>query len=276
MGVDGTVGRLARDMGADLALELADRISAGSGHRLVGVDDDPLQSDGVAERHEHRHELHRRAVRVGDDARVALHVVGIDLADDERDGRVHSPGRAVVDDRRAAGDGERGELARGVAAGREEGDVDAVEGLPGREFDLAGRAVDRDRLAGGPLRGEQAQVADGELPFEKDLDHRPPDDAGGADDRDGEVLACHVGHGSAVTVAGRAPREYISGAVRDPGRSAVEENGPRSVEGAGRLAVRAIRSDAQPGNVGASRPQVMVALTPLVRRRRLTGWTAPA
>src|SRR5207247_2656420 len=83
-----------------------------------------------------------------------------------------------------------------------------------------------------------AQVADGELPFEKDLDHRPPDDAGGADDRDGEVLACHVGHGSAVTVAGRAPREYISGAVRDPGRSAAEEHGPRSGDGGGSLACR--------------------------------------
>ncbi len=76
--------------------------------------------------------------------------------------------------------------------------------------DLVGRALDRNGLAGGSLRGEKAQLADGKLPFEEDLDHRPPDDAGGADDRDGESLACHVVHGSAVTVAGRAPREYIS------------------------------------------------------------------
>ena len=67
-----------------------------------------------------------------------------------------------------------------------------------------GRAVDRDGLAGGSLGGEQTEFADGKFAFEQDLDHRPPDDAGGADDRDGEGLACHVAHGSAVTVAGRA------------------------------------------------------------------------
>ena len=97
-------------------------------------------------------------------------------------------------------------------------------------------ALDRDRPAGRPLGREQPQLADGKLPFEEDLDHRPPDDAGGADDRDGEGLACHVGHGSAVTVAGRARREYSSGPFRSGARTSFEGETRRA---AGRPAVRA-------------------------------------
>ena len=39
---------------------------------------------------------------------------------------------------------------------------------------------------GGATGGEQAQLADREVPFGQDLDHRSTDDAGGADDRDGQ------------------------------------------------------------------------------------------
>ncbi len=91
---------------------------------------------------------------------------------------------------------------RNVAAGGEEGDVDAVERLRQGLGDLVGSAIDRDDPPGRPAGGEQAQLPDRKLPFVEDLGHRPPDDAGGADDRDGERLACHVVHGSAVTVTG--------------------------------------------------------------------------
>ena len=64
------------------------------------------------------------------------------------------------------------------------------------------RPVDRDGPPGRPAGGKQAQLPDREFPLVEDLDHRPADDAGGADDRDGEGLPCHVGHGSAITVRG--------------------------------------------------------------------------
>ena len=82
---------------------------------------------------------------------------------------------------------------RDVGAGREERDVDAVEGLGDGLADLEGPAVDRDGPAGRAPGGEQAQVTDRELPLVEDLDHRPTDDAGGTDDRDGEGLTVHEG-----------------------------------------------------------------------------------
>jgi len=82
---------------------------------------------------------------------VALEVTGIHLADDQWHRRVHPPRRAVVDHRGAARDGKRRQLARRLAAGREERDVDALERVAAGEADLVRRAVDRDRLAGRSL-----------------------------------------------------------------------------------------------------------------------------
>src|SRR6266550_1449067 len=62
--------------------------------------------------------------------------------------------------------------------------------------------LDRNRASGRSTGRHEAQLPEGKLPLGEDLDHRPPDDAGGADDRDGERLACHIGHGSAVSVTG--------------------------------------------------------------------------
>ena len=133
--------------------------------------------------------------------RVAFEVVGIDLRHDERDRPVHPPGGRVVDHGRAAGDRGRGQLARDVGAGREEGDVDAVERLGDGLADLERAAIDGDGPPGRSAGGEQAQLTDRELPFVEDLDHRPSDDAGGSDDRDGQGLMVHEGDGSARSVA---------------------------------------------------------------------------
>ena len=203
---------LARDVGADLGLELGQRVGAGARHGLVGVDHDPLEADRVAERHQDGRHLHRGAVRVGDDARVAFEVARVDLRDDERDRRVHPPGRRVVDDRRATGDGSRRELLRDVGAGREQGDIDTVEGIGHRLGDLERATVDRHGPAGRSTGREQSQLTDRELPLVEDLDHRPSDDAGSSDDGDGEGVKVHgtarlrsscrrVGHG----------RKYSSG-----------------------------------------------------------------
>ncbi len=71
--------------------------------------------------------------------------------------------------------------------------------------------VDRDGASCGATGGEQAEVRERKLAFVEDLDHRPPDDAGGADDGDGEGSAVHEGDGSAQWLKGCGhARKYSS------------------------------------------------------------------
>ena len=184
--------RLAGGVGANLALQLGDRLGAGAGHGLVGVDDHALDADAVAQRHEHRHELHRRAVRVGDDALVGLEVVRVDLAHDERDGGIHAPRGRVVDDDRAARGGLGCEVARDVGAGAEQRDVDPVECLADGLLDLDRLAAHVDGPAGRPAGGEEPQLGDRKAALAEHLHHRPTDDAGGADD--GNREGCRLAH----------------------------------------------------------------------------------
>jgi hypothetical protein len=74
------------------------------------------------------------------------------------------------------------------AAGREEGDVDAFERFGRRLAHRQSPPVGADGRTGRSAGGEQSKLPDREMPLGQDLDHRPPDDAGGADDRDGQRL----------------------------------------------------------------------------------------
>ncbi len=186
-------------------------------HALVRVDDDPLEADGIAQRHENRGELHRRAVRVRDDPLVCLQVVWVHLADHERHSRIHAPGVGVVDDRGTPGDRQRGEHFGCGSARREERDVDAIEGAIRCLEHLMPDATDGERRTGRPLGGEETQLPYRELPFEQDLDHRPTDDPGGPDDGDGERLAGHPGHGSTASFNGTGHRPSIAARPRAPG-----------------------------------------------------------
>jgi hypothetical protein len=126
----------------DLVLQFVDRVRARATHRLVGIDDDPLQADSVAQRHQQRHQLHGRTVGIGDDAVVQRSIVRVDLGDDERDGGIHAPLARVIDDDGAAGGSFWREDLGSVGAGREQRNVNAVEGV-------------RPRLAHGhPAAGE--------------------------------------------------------------------------------------------------------------------------
>ena len=74
------------------------------------------------------------------------------------------------------------------AARREEGDVDAFEGLGSRLPDRQSPSVGAHRRSGRTAGGEQPKLPDREVPFGEDLDHRSTDDASGTDDRDGQRL----------------------------------------------------------------------------------------
>ncbi len=94
----------------------------------------------------------------------------------------------TVAPRRAASGARR--LGR-VATGAEERDIDAVERLGRRLPDHVLGAIDYDLASGASGAREQAELPERERALEQVLDHRPADDAGGADDRDGEGFRGH-------------------------------------------------------------------------------------
>ena len=83
---------------------------------------------------------------------------GLTWLHDQRDGRIHPPGTRVVDDRGAARRGLRGQLPGDVGAGREEGDVDAIEGL-GPTLRRSRRSDRRPRSSDRPTGRRRAAAA---------------------------------------------------------------------------------------------------------------------
>ena len=162
----------------------------GSGHRLVGGNDQPREPGLVVQRAQHRHRGHGGAVRVGDDAlgpergRVRVH-----LGHHQRHIRVHPPGGRVVDHDSTGGRDARGEQPGGRTAGREQRDVEAggVGGLRVLDDDVL--VAPGDRRACGAGRGEEPDLRDGEVPLEEDPPHYCADLAGGPDD-----AQTHAGH----------------------------------------------------------------------------------
>ena len=140
-------------------------------------------------------ELHRRAVGVGDDALVPGEVVGVHLRDDQRDRGVHAPRARVVDHGRAASRGLGRERLRRVAAGAEQGDVDALERVGRGQPDLELAVADGHPPARRTLGREQPQLGHRERLLEQDLGHRATHGAGGADDGDGQGIGAASGHG---------------------------------------------------------------------------------
>ena len=181
--VDTRLERAVLRVRADLALELVDRRRAGAADGLVGIDDHPLEAHAVAQRHQQRDELHRRAVRVGDDPVMLRGVARVDLADHERHAELHAPGVRVVDHDRATLCGFGRELARDVGAGREQGDIDALEGRrasplrrsgSGRRPRSRGRPSVPTRAGATPRPGIPARAAPGSSSGRRRRWHRRP------------------------------------------------------------------------------------------------------
>src|SRR5699024_10598977 len=82
---------------------------------------------------------------------------GVDLADDERDLRVRTPGRGVVDDGDAGGGEPFGLGAGGRSAGGEQGDVQSARIGLGGVLDGDGLSLDIDGLPSRTGRVEQPQ-----------------------------------------------------------------------------------------------------------------------
>ena len=180
---------------------LAERVDGGlarAGDGLVRRDRDALEADRVAHGAEDRHQLHGRAIRVGDDPTVRVRGVGIDVGDDERDVGLHAERGRVVDDRCARGDRDGGPLARTRGTGREDRHVDTGEGL-GRDGLHRQLSTLEDHLrAGAALRREQHQLVDRQRALLEHLQHRAADGAGRAEDR-------NPSHGRPLPRSGPSP-----------------------------------------------------------------------
>ena len=171
---------------------------AGAGHRLVGRDDQALDPGRVVDRLERDHQLHRRAVRVGDDALVGVERLRVDLGDDERDLGVAAPGGGVVD-HDAPASTKRGAHSREVVAPAEKiamskpwivSSVSAWTISP----PSSSRPAERSEANGTISRA-------GKLALAQLLEHHGADGAGGAHDGDAQAHGLKGCSGSDVVGA---------------------------------------------------------------------------
>ena len=110
-----------------LVLEFLKSDLPGAGYGLICARDHALDRREAVERADGHRGDDRGAVGIGNDAGIALRVLAVDLRHDERDGRIHAEGRAVVDVYRAAFHDGRGKRAGHAALYRAEDEVHALE-----------------------------------------------------------------------------------------------------------------------------------------------------
>jgi len=122
----------------------------------------------------------------------------VNLGHHQRHVGFHAERARLVDDDGAGLHGLRRVLARLLRAGREQGDVDALEGVWADYFDGDLLAPESDRLAEGALRGEHPEARDGEIPLRQQLESRLSDGAGDAD------------HGHAISLRHDYSRKQVS------------------------------------------------------------------
>ena len=162
---------LARGERRDLIVQLVDAVLARAGDRLIGAGDDGLDGAFLRQRVDGDEGDDGGAVGVGDDAAVPLHVLGVDLGDDQRHLGIETEGAGVVDEHRAGlNDGGREALGN-VVLRRAEHDVETLKGVVRRLDDRALPAAEVDLAARAARGGDGAQLADGELALEQNFHH---------------------------------------------------------------------------------------------------------
>jgi len=102
---------------------------------------------------------------------VLLHVLGVDLRDDQGHIGVHAEGAGVVHEHRARLDDGRGKLLGDIVLRRAQHDVHTLKGRVTGQLhgDIVSLPV--DGLPHRALGGQQVQLADGEVPLGQHLHH---------------------------------------------------------------------------------------------------------
>jgi hypothetical protein len=101
-----------------------------------------------------------RAIRVGNDAAVAFHILAVDFGNDEWHLGHHAEGRGVVDHNRATIHSGLGVVAGNSTAGAEKSDVDVAEGVERERFDGVSFATKFEGSTRRTGRGEEAEAGE--------------------------------------------------------------------------------------------------------------------
>ena len=160
------------------------------------------------------HHLHRRAVRVGDDARGgASSASGLTSETTSGTSGSHAPGARSCRRRPRRASAKRGAHSpRGRAAGGEEREVEALDRLVGERLH---DAVALELAAGRALGGERDDLARREGALAQQPQHHGADRAGGADDGDAVAVADASSRSSERLLGlDRCPRPSSNAAVQ--------------------------------------------------------------
>ena len=174
----------------DLVHQFLRAARARAGRRLIRRGDDRLDG-AVLIQGVDGHKAHDRgAVGVCDDALMLLHVLGIDLRDDQRHLGVETERRGVVDEHGPGLDDRGGKTLGDVVLRRAEDDVHALERLVARQLDRQLLPLPLHLLPHGARGRQQVQLCDGEVALGENLHHLLAHRAGGA--QNGYVILFHV------------------------------------------------------------------------------------
>ena len=134
---------------ASLIVQLGHGRRAGAGSGLVGGHHDALDGREVVERLQRDDHLDGGAVRVRNNAIMPRHILRVHLGHHQGHVLIHAEGAGVVDHHGTGGGDRLAHLLGHGGAGREQRDVDALEGL--RRHLLHGKLAGRHESA--PLEG---------------------------------------------------------------------------------------------------------------------------
>ena len=185
----GLIG-LAQAQSLHLVLQLNGAAGAGAGHRLVGGSGHGLNGGNLVQGIDGGDGDDGRAVGVGNNALVPLHILRIDFRHNQRHVGIQPEGGGIVHkDRTGLHDG-RSELLGNVVFRRAQHDVHALKGgitglLNGHVF-----ALELHGLAGGTGRGQGHQLPHRKVPLGQDFHHFLSHGAGCA--QDGYGILFHI------------------------------------------------------------------------------------
>ena len=175
---------LALGKGLDLIVEFVDAALARAADGLIGRGDDRLDGAFLGEGIDGYKRDDRGAVGIRDDALVPLHVLGVDLGNDEGNIGVEAEGARVIDEHRARLDDRGSETLGDVVLGRAKDDVEPFKGIVGGFDDGAFLPAERDLTARASGACDGTKGRDREIALFENFDHFLTDGARCAENTD--------------------------------------------------------------------------------------------
>ena len=175
--------------GLDLVFQLRHTGNAGAGNGLVGGGDHALDGGDGIEGIDGGDGDDGGAVGIADDALVVLHILGVDLGNDQGHVGVQTESGGVIHKNRAGLDDGGGKLLGDVVLGGTQDDIHALEGGIAGFPDGHILTPELQGLTGGPGRGQGDQLTHGEIPLFQNSHHLLAHRTGGT--KDGNSVLFH-------------------------------------------------------------------------------------